>query len=67
MKTFNFVHRLRKNITHYNKKTVSLRKLIHDTEECIIDVGGCLDGKITIATIRDESCNNSGSKAVCIL
>lgn len=66
IETFNFVQRLKKK--HYAlRQKGCLRKCIRDPEECIIDVCGCLDRGITIATISDESWNKSGSEAGCVL
>lgn len=56
-----------KNDTYINQKTGSFQKVIHDIGECIIDVCGCRDGKITTPSIRDESSNNSGRELVCAL
>lgn len=53
IKTFNFVHGLREKHHTLRQKC----EWIRDPEECIIDVCDCLDGRITIAIIRDESWN----------
>lgn len=65
--THKFCSEVKKNDICNNQKTGCLQKVIHDIGECIIDVCGCLDGEITMPSIRDESSNNSGREAVCIL
>ena len=62
-----FPSEVKGEMTHRTRKTGFLQKVIHDIGECIIDVCGCLDGKITTPSIRDESSNNSGRESVCAL